>query len=74
VPAPAGEFLYSWGQFRRVRLFPDVALLYYDKQQAIAVPPGAMTTDAGRIILQRIRAAGGRIESDTPDPDPPLRR
>jgi hypothetical protein len=71
VPAPGGEFLYPWKRFRLVRQYPEVSLLYYDKQQALSLPPDVLRGDAGQIILRRIREAGGRIKQEMPDrPEP----
>jgi len=61
VPAPGGDFLYPWKRFRLVRQFPEVSLLYYDKQQALSLPPDVLRSDAGQVILRRIRDAGGKI-------------
>ena len=71
VPAPGGEFLYAWKRFRLVRQYPEVSLLYYDKQQALSLPPGVLKSDAGQIVLRRIRDAGGRIKQELPErPEP----
>jgi hypothetical protein len=61
VPAPGGEFLYAWERFRLVRQYPEVSLLYYDKQQALSLPPDVLRGDAGQVVLRRVREAGGKV-------------
>lgn len=64
VTSRLGAATLPWSAFEEVWQFEDVWLLMLSKSQFVTLPLDCVPENMRRFMLERIRAAGGRVKRD----------